>query len=107
MAFARPDPTHPPASARSSDPGGPTRPPTPRPTSCTCHPVWSPDETRVFMCCYFYGNAVTGESYNLLNEDTIFEGKPITSHSDLPIWNFDGSSTGQAVTANSEVIIKP
>lgn len=40
-------------------------------------PFWSPDETRVFMCCYYYGNASTGESYNLLNEDTIFEGKPI------------------------------
>jgi hypothetical protein len=40
-------------------------------------PIWSPDENRVFMCCYFYGNAATGESYNLPNEDTIFEGKPI------------------------------
>ncbi|MBL8062348.1 MAG: hypothetical protein JNK32_04970 [Anaerolineales bacterium] len=46
-------------------------------------PIWSPDETRVFMCCYFYGNAVTGESYNLLNEDTIFEGKPIEYLQDL------------------------
>lgn len=26
---------------------------------------------------------------------------------DVPLWNFDGSSTGQATTENSEVIIKP
>ena len=26
---------------------------------------------------------------------------------DLPIWNYDGSSTYQAATHNSEVIIKP
>ena len=25
----------------------------------------------------------------------------------LPIWNFDGSSTGQAVTSDSEVLLKP
>ncbi len=46
-------------------------------------PIWSPDETQVFMCCYFYGNAITGESYNLLNENTIFEGKPIEYLQDL------------------------
>jgi glutamine synthetase len=26
---------------------------------------------------------------------------------DLPIWNFDGSSTGQATGENSDVLIKP
>lgn len=41
-------------------------------------PIWSSDENRVFMCCHFYGNAETGESYYLPNEDTIFEGKQPT-----------------------------
>lgn len=40
-------------------------------------PFWSADETLVFMCCYFYGNALTGESYDIHNEDTIFEGQPL------------------------------
>ena len=26
------------------------------------HPIWSPDETRVYTCCYLYGDAKTGES---------------------------------------------
>ena len=30
-----------------------------------------------------------------------------TSLSDLPIWNYDGSSTGQATGENSEVLLKP
>lgn len=33
--------------------------------------------------------------------------KKVTSIDDLPSWNYDGSSTGQAVTENSEVVIKP
>lgn len=32
---------------------------------------------------------------------------PVEKVSDLPFWNYDGSSTKQAVTKNSEVIIKP
>jgi len=33
--------------------------------------------------------------------------KRITSLKDLPEWNYDGSSTGQAETGNSEVVVKP
>ncbi len=33
--------------------------------------------------------------------------KKVESLADLPEWNFDGSSTEQAVTGNSEVILKP
>lgn len=33
--------------------------------------------------------------------------KPVTSVSDLPEWNFDGSSTGQAPGKDSEVYLKP
>ena len=29
------------------------------------------------------------------------------SHKELPIWNFDGSSTGQAVTGNADVYLHP
>jgi len=31
----------------------------------------------------------------------------ITSLNDLPEWNYDGSSTYQATTENSEIILKP
>ena len=33
--------------------------------------------------------------------------KPVTSLADLPEWNYDGSSTYQATTENSEIILKP
>lgn len=33
--------------------------------------------------------------------------KKVTSLSDIPDWNYDGSSTWQASTHNSEVILKP
>ena len=33
--------------------------------------------------------------------------RPVNSLADLPDWNFDGSSTYQASTHNSEVIMKP
>ena len=33
--------------------------------------------------------------------------KPVKSLDDLPDWNYDGSSTYQATTENSEVILKP
>ena len=63
-------------------------------------PIWSPDENRVFMCCYYYGNAETGESYNLLNEDTIFEGKPIdrlkSLHHSHGMWLNDNYVLAQA-----------
>ena len=52
-------------------------------------PIWSPDENSVFMCCYFYGNTTTGESYDIHNEDTIFDGKPIELLQDLE--HFDGT----------------
>lgn len=33
--------------------------------------------------------------------------KKVESLADLPEWNYDGSSTWQAVTGNSEVVLKP
>jgi WD40 repeat protein len=68
-------------------------------------PIWSADETRVYICCYFYGNATTGESYYLSDEDTILDGhkdKNIKSlHHSHGVWlndnfvlaQFDGFQT--------------
>jgi hypothetical protein len=39
-------------------------------------PIWSPDEAQIYFCCYFYGNAKTGESYSITNGDAIFDGGP-------------------------------
>ncbi|HNE06070.1 MAG TPA: hypothetical protein PLT08_16205 [Anaerolineales bacterium] len=63
-------------------------------------PIWSQDETQIYMCCYFYGNATTGESYYLLNKDTIFEGKPIdfgkSLHHSHGVWLNDNYVLAQA-----------
>lgn len=39
-------------------------------------PIWSHDETQIYFCCYYYGNAKTGESYTITNGDSIFDGGP-------------------------------
>jgi WD40 repeat protein len=39
-------------------------------------PIWSQDETQIYFCCYYYGNAKTGESYTITNGDSIFDGGP-------------------------------
>ena len=43
--------------------------------------------------------------YNLVNDDTSITNDKLLIH--LPIWNYDGSSTNQAKTNNSEVLLKP
>ena len=42
-------------------------------------PIWSRDENQIYFCCYYYGNAKTGQSYTITNEDTIFDGGPFIS----------------------------
>lgn len=42
-------------------------------------PIWSRDESQIYFCCYYYGNANTGQSYAIKDEDTIFDGKPFTN----------------------------
>ncbi len=63
-------------------------------------PIWSLDENQIYFCCFFYGNAITGESYYLPNEDTIFEGKPIdfekSLHHSHGIWLNDNHVLAQA-----------
>eukprot|EP00730_Choanoeca_flexa_P014753 TRINITY_DN6566_c0_g1_i1.p1 TRINITY_DN6566_c0_g1~~TRINITY_DN6566_c0_g1_i1.p1 ORF type:complete len:412 (+),score=115.29 TRINITY_DN6566_c0_g1_i1:29-1237(+) len=49
---------------------------------------------------------IGGKGTDLRCKTKVVDGK-ITSPDDLPIWNYDGSSTGQAPGHNSEVLIKP
>lgn len=44
---------------------------------------------------------------NYRSKTKVIHGKKTVALSDLPDWNYDGSSTGQAPGADSEVIIKP
>jgi len=44
---------------------------------------------------------------NLRSKNRIESSNHSISINDLPIWNFDGSSTGQAETVNSECFLKP
>jgi glutamine synthetase len=48
-----------------------------------------------------------GGTGNDLRSKTMVIHKKINSIEDLPFWNFDGSSTKQATTQSSEVILKP
>ena len=49
---------------------------------------------------------IDGSGMTLRSKSRTLE-KPVQSLSDLPEWNYDGSSTHQATTENSEVILKP
>ena len=44
---------------------------------------------------------------NLRSKIKVFENKEVLDINSYPMWNYDGSSTGQADTGNSEVILKP
>jgi hypothetical protein len=39
--------------------------------------IWSPDETRVSVCCYVYGDAKTGQSYSVLSNEITIDGEKI------------------------------
>jgi len=51
------------------------------------------------------GSATTG-GFDIRQKTKTLSKKP-DSIADLPVWNFDGSSTGQAPGADSEVMLKP
>jgi WD40 repeat protein len=45
-------------------------------------PIWSRDEGQIYFCCYYYGNAKTGQSFTIANENKIFDSAPfINAHS--------------------------
>ena len=44
---------------------------------------------------------------NLRSKIKVFENEAVLDINSYPMWNYDGSSTGQADTENSEVILKP
>ena len=61
-------------------------------------------KTKIMDWNHFVGtNVNTSISRNIDSEYNY----PIISINDIPIWDYDGSSTDQALTNNSEVILKP
>jgi len=44
---------------------------------------------------------------NFRSKCRVMDLKPLFTINDLPLWNYDGSSTGQAETTNSEIFLKP
>lgn len=46
-------------------------------------------------------------SSKMRNKTKVMHDKLVSGIEDVPLWNYDGSSTGQAVTENSEVILAP
>lgn len=52
------------------------------------------------------GGGETTGGFDLRSKTKVLDSKP-ASASDLPDWNYDGSSTSQAPGADSEVILKP
>merc|ERR1712182_148036 len=52
------------------------------------------------------GGAETTGGFDIRSKPKTLDSKP-TSCSELPIWNYDGSSTGQAPGADSEVLLRP
>jgi hypothetical protein len=62
-------------------------------------PIWSPDETRIYQCCYFFGDAKTEASYAISDESTILEGHPDTNMQSLHhtggVWLNDNSVLAQ------------
>ncbi len=43
-------------------------------------PIWSADETRVYACCYLYGDAKTGISYSMPYSKISIDGKKVDNY---------------------------
>jgi len=43
-------------------------------------PIWSTDETRVYACCYLYGDARTGASYGMPYNEITIDGKKVDNY---------------------------
>lgn len=44
------------------------------------HPIWSPDEMRVYSCCYLYGDARTSTSYGMPYNEITIDGKKVDNY---------------------------
>ena len=67
------------------------------------HNVGHLEQRGSYICEYIW---IDGSGITLRSKAKTVT-KPINSLADLPDWNYDGSSTYQASTHNSEVILKP
>jgi hypothetical protein len=60
--------------------------------SFSFRPIWSPDETRVYACCYLYGDAKTGKSFGIPYDNITIDGKEVDKKSmDRPLYNSYGT----------------
>jgi len=57
--------------------------------SFSFRPIWSADETRVYTCCYLYGDAKTGESFGMPYDNYTLDGENGSGRE--PIYNFLGT----------------
>jgi glutamine synthetase len=75
-----------------------------RPKTCSKYDdLKSMDQNGVIICEYVW---IDGTGLNLRSKARSIN-HPINSLVDVPSWNYDGSSTYQAQTENSEVILQP
>lgn len=65
-----------------------------------------PQKGRVMAEYVWLGGTTTTGGLDIRQKTKTLEKKP-TSVDELPIWNYDGSSTGQAPGDDSEVLLKP
>jgi len=65
------------------------------------------DQRGKVMAEYVWlGGAYTSGGFDIRSKTKTLDSKP-ASIDELPIWNYDGSSTGQASGESSEVLVKP
>ena len=75
------------------------------PTASVLRPYFElqPQDPHICLATYLW---VDGSSENIRGKTKTLPKRPKTP-ADLPIWNFDGSSTGQSVGKNSDVYLHP
>jgi glutamine synthetase len=74
--------------------------------SCDARLSGLPQRGKIMAEYVWLGGAETTGGFDIRSKSRTLDKAP-KSPSDLPIWNFDGSSTGQAPGEDSEVMIKP
>lgn len=61
----------------------------------------------IFTYIWLDGEGNTRSKCRVLNIDFTKSINKLVKLTDIPLWNYDGSSTGQATVENSEIILKP